>query len=309
MLQTILRRLLRVGQRLLFKPFIGPPWPLGFQRAWLRMLGAFAPAPHGTEVERAPSFLVPTWRIRARAATGECAGPDSRPVLLWAHGGGFTLGDIGAYRGLAGHLAEATGATVLLPEYRLAPENPYPAATDDLFGAYRSLLDRGVPPGRIALGGDSAGGALAVLTALAAHEMDVPAPAALVLFSPVTDLALTGESVSTCARAEPMLRRGFLEFGFRSFAGPLALTDPRIAPLYADLGPLPPTLIQVGGNEVLLDDSLRFANRALRAGAEVELQRFDGMWHDFQALAGTLRRSREALAAAAAFLRARWRSA
>jgi monoterpene epsilon-lactone hydrolase len=216
------------------------------------------------------------------------------------------IGSPRSHRGLAGHLARAADADVYLPEYRLAPEHPHPAATDDLFSAYRAVLERGHDPARVAIGGDSAGGALTILTALAIREMDLPSPAAMVLIAPVTDLAASGASMESKASAEPLLRRSALEGGYRDYAGPLALTDPRISPLYADLHGLPPTLIQVGEDEILLDDSLRFADRAWGAGVEVELQRFPGLWHDFQVEAALLRDAADAVGDIGAFLRRRW---
>ncbi len=136
--------------------------------------------------------------------------------------------------------------------------------------------------------------------------MNVPSPAALVLISPWLDLTLTSASVAANARRDPMLRRGWLEQSARAHAGELHRSDPRVSPLFADLTTLPPTLVQVGSDEILLDDSTRFADRAWAAGAEVELQRFDGWWHDFQASAGELRAARAALEDVAGFLKRRF---
>ncbi len=193
-----------------------------------------------------------------------------------------------------------------MPDYRLAPEHPWPAATDDVFSAYRAILARGHDPARVAIGGDSAGGAIAILAALQLTEMDVPAPAAMVLLSPVTDLSLSGASVVSRRRADPLLRREWLADSYRKWAGPLALTDGRVSPLFADLERLPPTLIQVGEDEILLDDSVRFADRAWAKGVEVELQRFPHLWHDFQLQAGLIADSRAAVGDIGAFLRRRW---
>lgn len=302
MLERVVRRLLRVVLRLAYKPLIGPPFPLSFQRRWIELVTKTAPGPRAAERELLDPDAEPPLH-RVRVAAGD---PAELPALLWAHGGGFVIGSPRSHAGLAGHLALAAGADVYLPDYRLAPEDSHPAATDDLFSAYRAVLERGHDPARVAIGGDSAGGALAILTTLAIREMDLPTPAAMVLISPVTDLAATGASLETRASSEPLLRRDWLEAGYRAYAGPLALTDPRISPLYAELTGLPPTLIQVGEDEILLDDSIRFADRAWGAGVEVELERFPGLWHDFQVEAALLREAADAVGDIGAFLRRRW---
>ncbi len=301
--QPLLKAIYRFVLRYLYRPFLGPPFPVSFQRRFVSLAGRSIPGPAEAEKEPMSTFGVPTERI----ALGR-DNPGGRPAVLWVHGGGFVLGDSSSHGGLAGHIAMAAGADVYLPQYRLAPEDPFPAATDDVFSAYRDMLDRGHDPARVAIGGDSAGGAIAILTALAIREMEVPSPAALVLISPVTDLTLSGGSIASKQRAERLLRREWLEFGYRSFAGSLALSDPRVAPLYADVHGLPPTLIQVGEDEILLDDALRFADRAWGAGVDVELQRFPRMWHDFQLQAAFIKDSAEAVGDIGAFLKRRWSS-
>jgi acetyl esterase/lipase len=231
--------------------------------------------------------------------------PAERDAILYIHGGGFVIGGDGAYAGFASWIAKATGADVYLPDYRLAPENPQPAPTDDLFAAYRAIVELGYEPGRIAVIGDSAGGALAVETVRSLPEMGVPSPAALVLISPWLDLSLSGASVATVGDRDPVLRRGWLDQSARDHAAGLLVDDPRISPLFADLRTLPPTLVQVGTDEILLDDSIRFADRAYAAGVDVELQRFDGFWHDFQIFALVLKPARGALEDIAAFLQRR----
>lgn len=301
MSQSLLERIVRLLLRALLKPMLGPPLPLRAQRALLSIVGRLGPTPGDVSGARVTGLEVPTWRFAAGRDD-----PARRPAILWCHGGAFVLGDHRSHGGWMKHVAAASGADVYLPEYRLAPEHPHPAAVDDLFSAYRAVLARGHDPGRVAIAGDSAGGALAILTALAIIDMDVPRPAAMVLCSPVTDLALSGSTIETRARVDPVLRREFLEHGYRGFAGPLALTDPRVSPLYAALGSLPPTLIQVGEDEMLLDDSLRFADRAWGADVEAELERFPGMWHAFQGFAGVIAVGAGAIDDIAGFLRRRW---
>jgi acetyl esterase/lipase len=293
--------------RLFLKPLLGPPLPLSFRRRWLAIAARAAGRPRGVEQSDVRAGDVPMIRLRSGAAG--LVGPQSaaeRDAIVFAHGGAFVLGAGTTYAGFAAWLAEVTGADVYLLDYGLAPEHPYPGPHDDLFAAYSAVLELGHRPGRTAIVGDSAGAALAVGTALALPEMDVARPAALVLISPWLDLTLSGASVAENARRDPLLRRSWLEEGGRAHAGGLRRSDPRVSPLFADLGTLPATLIQVGSDEILLDDSIRFSDRAWAAGVEVELQRFDGRWHDFQAHAMTLRASRAALTDIASFLERRF---
>jgi len=298
-LQRLLKAITRVFLRAFFKPFLGPPFPLGFQRRWSGLMARAGAGPKGVHREELWSGELRILRFRATADPAPAA---ARDAILFAHGGGFVVGSAASYANFAGWIATTTGADVYVPDYRLAPEHPSPAPTDDLFAAYRTVLGFGHASERTAIIGDSAGGALAVSTALALREMDVPAPAALVLLSPWLDLSLSAPSIAANARRDPMLRRTWLEQSGGAHAGALRRADPRVSPLFAELRSLPPTLIQVGSDEILLDDSLRFADRAWAAGVEVELQRFEGWWHDFQSTAATLHGAREALDDIAAFL-------
>lgn len=301
--QRLLTTLNRLLVRFLLKPFLGPPWPIGLRRRWLSL--AAKTMGGARDVERSEIQLgeLPTLRLRpAGSAPVGLAMPAERPAILYVHGGAFLLGGAGSHGGLASRIAAATGADVYLPEYRLAPEHPHPAPDDDLFAAYVAMLDLGHRPERVAIAGDSAGGALATSLALTLPEMGVPGPAALVLLSPWLDLSLSGASVAANAPIDPMLKRSFLDEGARAHAGALHRDDPRVSPLFADLRGLPPTLVQVGSDEILLDDSTRFADRADAAGVAVELQRFEGLWHDFQTEAGMLAAARGAIDDIAGFI-------
>ena len=305
-MQTLLKAITRGSLRLLFKPVFGSRLPLGLQRRWLSVLTRLQGRPRG--VAEQELWTGETSTLRLRAEPPEMIGPapaGERDAILFIHGGAFILGGGFAYARFAAHVAAATGADVYLPDYRLAPEHPFPAPIDDLFAAYRGVLELGHPPSRVAVLGDSAGAALGVGLTLTLSEMNVPPPAALVLVSPWLDLSLSGASIAANARRDPMLTRRILEVGGRGHAGDLRRSDPRISPMFADLHGLPPTLIQVGTDEILLDDAIRFADRAWGAGVEVELQRFEGWFHDFQSTAGVLRGAREALADVAAFLERR----
>jgi monoterpene epsilon-lactone hydrolase len=299
-MQALLKALTRLMLRVLVKPFLGPPFPYAFQRRLLELALRTQRSPGGIRRE-----TIEVGSITIRKSSPESAGAApaaDRPAILYVHGGGFVLGSAAAFDAMTGWIAAETGADVYAPEYRLAPEHPHPAPTDDLFAAWRILLEQGHDPHRVAIAADSAGGALAVETVLQLAEMDVASPAAMVLISPWLDLTLSGASVTMNASRDPLLRRSWLEQSSRAHAGGLRRSDPRISPLYADLSGLPPTLIQVGSDEILLDDSVRFSDRLWAAGVEVELQRFDGWWHEFQASAGLLRTAREAIIDIAGFL-------
>jgi acetyl esterase/lipase len=304
--QPLIQRLLRLAMRLLFRPVNGAWVPLPMQRRLAAAVGTLVRVPEGGTVERLDAGSVPMLRVRHGHPT---VGAAERPALLWAHGGGFVIGLRRQHTALAMALSRALGADVYVPDYRLAPEDPFPAPGDDVFAAYRGMLAQGHDPARVAVGGDSAGGALAVSLALAARDMDVPRPTALVLLSPFVDLGTSGSSYETRRRVDPVLTPDRCRRAARAHAGTLALTDPRVSPLYAELSGLPETLIQVGEDEILLDDSTRLADRIWAGGTQVELQRFPGLWHCFQFHAGTLRASDEAIADIAAFLRRHWAAA
>lgn len=215
-------------------------------------------------------------------------GPSNRgeQAVVYLHGGAYVIGSAATYRELIGRLSMAAGMWVLAPDYRLAPEHPFPAAVDDALAAYRWLLGTGIEPARIVIAGDSAGGGLALATLLALRDAGDRLPTAAVLLSPWTDLTCPGDSYASRAESDPLLTR---EVMVTMAAHYLAGADPKsvlASPIYADLKGLPPLLVHLGSDEVLLDDSTRLAERARAAGVDVELRVWDGMWHDFQRFAG-----------------------
>lgn len=226
-------------------------------------------------------------------------------VLLYLHGGGYVAGSIDSHRNLTGHLAAATGCRVLALDYRLAPEHPHPAPVTDAVAGYRWLLDQGIAPEHVAIAGDSAGGGLTVATLLKARDEGLPMPAAAVPISPMLDMEANGESMTTRADADPMISREMALEIVALFLGDGDRHDPYAAPLHGDLAGLPPLLIQVGDSEVLLDDSVRLADRATAAGVEVTLEVWPEMIHVFQASAGYVPESDEAIAHIAEFCRPR----
>jgi acetyl esterase/lipase len=186
-----------------------------------------------------------------------------------------------------GHLAKAIGCRALIPHYRRAPEHVHPAPVDDAVTAYKWILDQGIMHQHIALTGDSAGGALAVTTLLRARERNLPMPAATMPLSPWVDMEMTGESLVSNRERDVLVQKEVVEIMATTFLGDGGdRRDPLANPLYADLKGLPPMYIQVGGDETLLDDSRRLAERAREAGIEVTLDVFPEMQHVFHFAAG-----------------------
>jgi acetyl esterase/lipase len=269
--------------------------PLALQRQGTKSAGLLSRRAAGVASERIDMAGVPALRQQAPASQAQGG-------LLLLHGGGFVLGGAASHGGLAAHLAEATATVAYLPDYRLAPEHPYPAALDDAVAAYRWLLQKHAP-GRLLLAGDSAGGNLALATAIAIRDAGLPPPAAMVLLSPWLDLSLSGDSIREQAEHDPVLRPSWISLCARHYAGSLALDDPRVSPLFADLRGLPPLLIHVGGDEILLSDAQRLQQHAAAAGVDAELHCFEGLWHDFQLHAGLLAEADASLAEIGAFAR------
>ena len=208
----------------------------------------------------------------------------SEKVILYLHGGGYITGSIEDHRMMCGLLANATETKVLIPEYRLAPEHPFPAALDDALKVYQWLLDQGYSSANMIIAGDSAGGGLSVATVLALKEKSGSLPAAVVCLSPWADLALTGQSHATKAKAEAILNKDVLHEWALCYTDESNLTNPLVSPIHGDFHGFPPLLIQVGSEEILLDDSTLLVEKAKSAGVHVTLKIWDGMWHVWQAL-------------------------
>ncbi|WP_203657542.1 alpha/beta hydrolase [Actinocatenispora rupis] len=225
-------------------------------------------------------------------------------VLLCIHGGGFLSGSLYTHRKLLGHLAKRAGVRGLLFEYRLAPVATHPAQLDDVTAAYRWLLDRGIEPGHIAVVGDSAGGGACITVQLRARELGLPLPGAALLLSPWVAMETSGDSYRTNGELDPFFQRDAVATIASAFLGETGdPRDPMANPLYAELTGLAPTYIQVGGDETLLDDARRLADRARRAGVEVQLEVFPGMLHTFQMAAGRAPEADDALDRLAAWVR------
>jgi epsilon-lactone hydrolase len=230
-------------------------------------------------------------------------------AIVHLHGGWFNLGAAKAFRHLVGHIAARAGARAFIPDYRLAPEHPFPAATDDVLACYQGLAERDVH--RIALTGDSAGGNLAlVLGSRVSDEAVVvdATPVGVAVLSPVTDLTLSGETYETRADADPLFTRPQVAELVHSYLGSTDARHPLASPLHGRLSGMPSVRIHVGDDEVLLEDSLRYVKRAVAAGVDARVDVWMGMPHGFAGGIGKLKAATQALDAIGAFLAERLQS-
>jgi len=270
-------------------------------RSNLAYLEKALPVPDDAQVESVDAGGVPAELVRAPGAAGQA---DPNGAILYLHGGGYAFCGPGTHRLLAYNLSATTGMPCLLPDYRLAPEHPYPAALEDAVAAYGWLRGKNHPAERIAVAGDSAGGGLTVATVLRLQQLGQPLPGAIACLSPWTDLTMSGASINTKADTDPMVQRASLERCAQWYLGDGGdRTDPLASPLHGDLSGLPPILIQVGSEEVLLDDAARLAARAAEAGATVDYACWDGMFHVWHLYAPMLSEGRDAIAQIGDFLK------
>ncbi len=256
------------------------------------------PTPADVKVEHVSAPVTPAEWLRP---------PSAEPgrVVLYLHGGGYVIGSPRSHRHLAAAIASAAGTSALLLDYRLAPEHPYPAAVDDATAAYRWLLDQAIAPERIVIAGDSAGGGLTVATLLALREARVPLPAGGVCISPWVDLTCSGATYATKADADPIVRRAGVEQMAQAYLGATPPRTPLASPLFADLRGLPPLLIHVGSDEVLLDDAVQLAGRARAAGVVASIEVYPRMIHVWHWFLPMLDEAQTAVDAIGRFVRAR----
>lgn len=257
-------------------------------RAAMEDMTTGAPLPDGTELQAVEANGVPCeWT--------STPGVDPGRAILYLHGGGYVIGSIATHRGLVSRLTSATGSRALSVGYRLAPENPFPAAVDDATAAYRWLVSQGMEPSRVVIAGDSAGGGLALATLLALRDAGDALPAAGVCISPWVDLEGLGESMTRNADVDPIITKDGLMDMARMYLDGADPKSPLAAPLHGDLAGLPPLLIHVGSRETLLDDSTRLAEKAGLAGVDVTLEPWDEMIHVWHAFAPLLPESQQAI--------------
>lgn len=261
------------GLRLVFRPMLARTFtPAKARQDFSRVSHLF----------RMPPFLLHQVQPGAPDLHWVRAGPiHPRRIILYLHGGGYVVGSPLAYRGMLGRLSRLTGLHVVAPAYRLAPEHPAPAAFDDAVRTHGVLMAQGYGAGDIVLGGDSAGGglALALLAHLCAKGQH---PAGLFAISPWTDLSMAGETLHSNAAADPILPVAQMPQVIGLVKGGLAVTDPRLSPLFAKFAAPPPVLLQVGTTEILLDDTRRMAEVLRGAGGQVEVVQWPDVphvWH------------------------------
>lgn len=287
-----LRSILRLAIGATFRPDL----PVERQRSRLLKVTRLTLPPRGARFAASRCDGVPGEWVTARG------GEQAVLTVLYLHGGGYCVGSPATHRAITGHLAAHCAARVFAPDYRLAPEHAFPAAVDDAVSAYRGLLGSGVAPHDLVIAGDSAGGGLAVAAALRLRELGLPAPRALVLFSPWVDLSL--EQLPAPPPGEVMLTLPWVTQCARAYVGRSDVRHPLVSPVNADPAGLPPTLIQVGTDELLLGDSRRLRERLQGAGVAVGYEEYPRRWHVFQASAGVLADADRALESVARFIRA-----
>jgi acetyl esterase/lipase len=271
---------LRANYEMLLENYVGHPVSL----------------PEGVYIEAVDMDGLPAEWIRPPDA-------DAERVVLYVHGGGYVLGSLKSHRNLVAHLATASGVRHLLFEYRRAPEHVFPAALDDVLTAYRWLLSNGTKPAHIVLAGDSAGGGLILALLQILRDGNIAMPAGAALLSPWTDLVGTVESRTTREAADPVFSAQTVDFLASFYPGSEDKHHPLISPMYADLSGFPPLRIDVGRDEVLLDDSLQVAEHARAAHVPTELVVWDDMWHVFQQYAPALPEGLQSLEQIGRFIR------
>jgi len=275
------------------------PRPAGFAERRERLDAIGSTSPPAGDIRLEPidaNGIAAEWSL--------APGSDPSKVLLFFHGGGYCSGSIVSHRGMVTEAGRGARARTLAVGYRLAPEHPFPAAIEDARSAYRFLLDQGIAPSKIVIGGDSAGGGLTLALMTSVRDAREPLPACAWLVSPWVDLQMTGASLAEKAVADPQISKSYLEELASAYLAGADPAHPLVSPLNADLAGLPPLLVQVGSAETLLDDAVRTARRAGAADVRVNLEIWPHMIHAWHLWAAQLEAGRRAIASAGAFIRA-----
>ena len=265
-------------------------------RKFLLRVSKLSLLPFGTKVQQLSIDGVSAEWVSGRKA-------QENRVVLYLHGGAYTFGSTVTHRDIAARISNASGARVLNLDYRLAPEHPHPAAVEDATNAFRWLLKQEISPKNIAIAGDSAGGGLTLATMIALRDAGDPLPAAAACIAPWTDLENTGESVKTKANVDPLLSPDWATYMANFYVNGQDPHAPTISPLYANLKGLPPIIIQVGSDEILVSDAVRFTDRAREEGVEVRLDEWDRMWHVWHFFGGKMPEADKAIVEIGEFLK------
>lgn len=288
-------RALRAALRVSFKMPSLLPLPIAALRAGMEAGSQLFPLRPDVRVERVTLCGVPAERLSP--------GGKTTAVILHFHGGAFMAGSAQTHRAMGAELAARANAVVYMLEYRLAPEHAYPAALQDGLAAWQALLDRGIAPRDIVLGGDSGGCAHILSLAIALRDRGLEGPAALFMMSPYIDITLSCPSVAAMRRRDPMVTAHALRRGSDGYRGAIPAADPRVSPLFAELQALPPTLVQAGSEEILRDDATRLDSRLRAAGVATQCHVYPGMWHNFQMFSAFISAAETALDEVAGFVR------
>ncbi len=275
--------------------FLNKRCPMWLQRKGLNLLGGYARLPKGIKQTKNTLAEVPVWWFNPERG-------QTRQVVLYFHGGGYGVGSPRSHRDLCAHLAYFADLSVASLAYRLAPEHPYPAALDDALAAYQALLDQGHQSQQIALAGDSAGGGLALSLSLLIKQLKLPQAGCLFLISPWVNKSRDNASHSTQFAVDPVINEGWSKQMARHYLKDSEALRQQACLADRDLRDLPPMLIHVGTDEVLLDDSLQLKQRAIQAIVPVTLITYPELWHVFHFSASLFKPARQALQQAGHYL-------
>jgi len=298
MSQQQLDKILKIFERQNAGASSGKPPSLKKSREVLDENGAKFKVPGDVELEPSSADGVDAEFLTA-------PGADPEKVVLYLHGGGYAVGSIKSHRYLMQNVSRASGARTLGINYALAPENPFPAAIEDVAKTYRWLLKQGMKPQNIAIAGDSAGGGLTLASLLYLRDAGDPLPAAGVAISPWTDMTCSAESYTTRLEIDPMVLGNGLEKMADFYVGDTDKKNPLASPVFANMSGMPPLLIHVGGREVLYDDAITVYENARKAGVDVELLDEPEMFHVWHAFAPMLDEAQEAVDKIGVYLRSK----
>jgi len=277
---------------------VPPDYDVAQARARFEKTGVFLGGAPDAKCEKVDAGGVPAEWVMA-------PGCDTGRAILYLHGGGYAIGSLNTHRRLAYDISAASAAKVLLIDYRLAPEHPFPAAVDDAAAAWRWLLQQGFAANRLAIAGDSAGGGLTIATLINLRDQKLGLPACAVAISPWVDLEGLGNSLTTRSAQDPMVQKDGLLWMARMYLNGKDPKTPLAAPLHADLKGLPPVLVQVGTAETLLDDGIRIAEKMHAAGVDARLAIWPNMLHVFPLFAPILSEGRDGCIEIGNFIRAK----